>query len=412
MRSFLSHLECTYCGETCSADEVHTTCPKCGKVLFARYDLESAKREFRKDDLRCRPFNMWRWFEIMPVRDPSNVVTLGEGCTPLLPAGRLGEHLGTDQLWIKDEGLNPTGSFKARGLSAAVSKAKELGMTAVAIPSAGNAASALAAYGARAGMAVYQFMPQDVPEMMRKESYQYGARTYLVKGLINDAGRLVREGAKRKGWFDVSTLREPYRQEGKKTMGLELAEHFGWTLPDAIIYPTGGGTGIVGMWKAFDELERLGWIGPQRPKMIVVQAEGCAPIVRAFEAGQRHAELFPDAHTLAPGIRVPMAIGDYLILDAVRSSGGTAITVRDEEIVRDMREMARLAGVFASPEGAATLSAYKKLRASGFLSPADKTVLFSCGSAFKNAELIAPEPLPVLDPNQPDALEQIARDVT
>ncbi|MCS6849017.1 MAG: threonine synthase [Anaerolineae bacterium] len=407
MRSYLSHLECSYCGATYSADEIHTTCPKCGKVLLARYDLHAARQRLTPEIVRRRPMNMWRWFEIMPVRDPVNVVTLGEGCTPLLPAGRLGEQLGTEQLWIKDEGLNPTGSFKARGLSAAVSKAKELGVKAMAIPSAGNAASALAAYGARAGITVYQFMPQDVPEMMRKESHQYGARAYLVKGLINDAGRLVREGAKRKGWFDVSTLREPYRQEGKKTMGLELAEHFDWTLPDAIIYPTGGGTGIVGMWKAFDELEQLGWIGPKRPKMIVVQAEGCAPIVRAFEAGQRHAELFSDAHTIAPGIRVPVAIGDYLILDAVRQSGGTAITVSDEEIIRDMREMARLAGVFASPEGAATLSAYKKLRAIGFLSPSDKTVLFSCGSAFKNAELITPEPLPMLDPNHPDALERV-----
>ncbi len=407
MRSFLSHLECSYCGATYSADELHTTCPKCGKVLLARYDLQAARQHLTPEALCRRPANMWRWFEIMPVRDPANVVTLGEGCTPLLSAGRLGERLGTDRLWIKDEGLNPTGSFKARGLSAAVSKAKELGVTAVAIPSAGNAASALAAYGARAGLAVYQFMPQDVPEMMRKEGFQYGARAYLVQGLINDAGRLVREGAARKGWFDVSTLREPYRQEGKKTMGLELAEQFDWRLPDAIIYPTGGGTGIVGMWKAFAELEQLGWIGAKRPKMIVAQAEGCAPIVRAFEAGQRHAELFPNAHTIAPGIRVPVAIGDYLILDAVRQSGGTAVAVSDAEILRDMREMAQWAGVFASPEGAATLSAYKRLRASGFLSPDDVTVLFSCGSAFKNAELIAPPPLPVLDPNQPDVLEAI-----
>ncbi|WP_169238641.1 threonine synthase [Candidatus Roseilinea sp. NK_OTU-006] len=407
MRSFLSHLECSYCGATYSADELHTTCAQCGKVLLARYDLQAARQHLTPEALCRRPTTMWRWFEIMPVRDPANVVTLGEGCTPLLPAGRLGERLGTDRLWIKDEGLNPTGSFKARGLSAAVSKAKELGVKAVAIPSAGNAASALAAYGARAGLAVYQFMPQDVPEMMRKESFQYGARAYLVQGLINDAGRLVRERAARKGWFDVSTLREPYRQEGKKTMGLELAEQFNWTLPDAIIYPTGGGTGIVGMWKAFDELEQLGWIGPQRPKMIVVQAEGCAPIVRAFEAGRRHAELFPDAHTIAPGIRVPVAIGDYLILDAVRQSGGTAVAVSDAEILRDMREMAQWAGVFASPEGAATLSAYKRLRAGGFLSPDDTTVLFSCGSAFKNAELITPPPLPVLDPHRPDVLDML-----
>jgi threonine synthase len=372
MRSYLSYLECTACGETYSAEEPHTICPRCGKVLFARYDLEAAKAQLDRDALARRPRGMWRWFEIMPVRNPDHVVTLGEGDTPLLPAGRLGEVLGSGN------------------------------------PSAGNAAAALAAYGARAGMRIYQFMPQDVPEMMRKESHQYGAHAYLVRGLINDAGRMVREGTKRKGWFDVSTLREPYRQEGKKTMGLELAEHFGWTLPDAIIYPTGGGTGLVGMWKAFHELEQLGWIGPKRPKMIVVQAEGCAPIVRAYQAGQRHAELFPNAHTIAPGIRVPVAIGDYLILDAVRASGGTAVAVSDAEIMRDMREMARLAGVFASPEGAATLSAYKRLRASGFLSPDDVTVLFNCGSAFKNAELIQAPTLPVLDPNDPAWLDQVA----
>jgi threonine synthase len=412
MKSFLSHLECTYCGQTYSADEIHTTCPKCGKVLFARYDLESARKHFRKDDILRRPCTMWRWFEIMPVRDPANVVTLGEGCTPLLPARRLGKQLGTDHLYIKDEGLNPTGSFKARGLSAAVSKAKELGVKSIAIPSAGNAASALSAYGARAGMTVYEFMPQDVPEMMRKEGYQYGARAYLVNGLINDAGKIVRENTKAKGWFDVSTLKEPYRAEGKKTMGLELAEHFDWELPDAIIYPTGGGTGIVGMWKAFDELEQLGWIGPKRPKMIVVQAEGCAPIVTAFQEGKRHADPFPNAHTLAPGIRVPVAIGDYLILNAVRASGGTAIAVSDNEIVRDMREMAQYEGVFASPEGAAPLSAYKKLLANGFLAPQEKTVLFCCGSAFKNAELIVPEPVPVLNPNDPELASKLNHPTT
>jgi len=407
MRSYLSHLECTYCGEAYSADELHTTCPKCGKVLFARYDLKTARAQLNREALARRRRGMWRWFEIMPVRDPACVVTLGEGDTPLLPAGRLGEALGSDKLWIKDEGLNPTGSFKARGLSAAVSKAKELGVTVIAIPSAGNAASALAAYGARAGMRVYQFMPQDVPEMMRKESHQYGAHACLVRGLINDAGRLVREGAKRRGWHDVSTLREPYRQEGEKTMGIELAEHFGWTLPDAVIYPTGGGSGLVGVWKAFDELEQLGWIGPKRPKMIVVQAEGCAPIVRAYQANQRHAELFADARTIAPGIRVPVAIGDYLVLDTVRASEGIAVAVSDDEIARDMREMARLAGVFASPEGAATLSAYKRLRASGFLSPEDVTVLFNCGSAFKNAELIRSPALTVIEPDDPAWLEKI-----
>lgn len=407
MQSFLSHLECSSCGKTYPPDELHTTCPKCGKVLLARYDLGAARHHLSREIVRMRPADMWRWFELMPIRDPANIVTLGEGCTPLLHAGRLGEALGTDTLFIKDEGRNPTGSFKARGLSAAVSKARELGVKAIAIPSAGNAASALAAYGARAGIKVYQFVPQDVPLMMRKEAHQYGAHMIMVKGLINDAARLVREGVKRFGWFDVSTLREPYRQEGKKTMGFELAEQLDWKLPDAVIYPTGGGTGIVGMWKAFEELERLGWIDTKRPKMIAVQAEGCAPIVRAFHAGQRHAELFPNAHTIAPGIRVPVAFGDYLILDIIRASGGTAVAVSDEEILRDMREMATLAGVFASPEGAATLSAYKRLRATGFLSADELVVLFNCGSAFKNAELIEAAPEIVLDPSQPDALEQL-----
>jgi threonine synthase len=407
MKSFLSHLECSNCGKNYSCDEIHTTCPECGKVLFARYDLESAKRSMSKDAVVKRHNGMWRWFEIMPVRDADNVVHLGEGDTPLLHAKKLGAILGATHLYIKEEGLNPTGSFKARGLSAAVSKAKELGVKAIAIPSAGNAASALSAYGARAGMQVYEFMPKDVPDMMRKEGHQYGSRVYLVDGLINDAGKIVRENSKTRGWFDVSTLKEPYRAEGKKTMGLELAEQFDWELPDAVLYPTGGGTGIVGMWKAFDELERLGWIGGKRPKMIVVQAEGCAPIVKAFQEGKRHAELFPNAQTLAPGIRVPVAIGDYLMLDAVRHSGGTCITVGDDEILRDMREMAMHEGVFASPEGAAPLSAYKKLLANGFLKPEDKAVLFSCGSAFKNAELIQPDPPPVLNPNDPDLANKI-----
>jgi threonine synthase len=402
MKSFLSHLQCSFCGREYSAEEIHTTCPNCGKVLFARYDLESACRHFSKDDVIKRHGSIWRWFEIMPVRDEDNVVSLGEGGTPLLRANRLGRMLGTSNLYIKEEGLNPTGSFKARGLSAAVSKAKELGVEAVAIPSAGNAASALSAYGARAGMIVYEFMPKDAPEMMLKEGARYGSRVYLVNGLINDAGRIVRENAKARGWFDVSTLKEPYRVEGKKTMGLELAEHFDWDLPNAVLYPTGGGTGIVGMWKAFEELEQLGWIGSKRPKMIVVQAEGCAPIVKAFQDGARHAELFPNAHTLAPGIRVPVAIGDYLMLDAVRHSGGTAITVTDDEILQGMRDLARYEGVFASPEGAATLPAYRKLLECGFLKPEDRVVLFNCGSGFKNAELIEHGDFPILDPHDPD----------
>ena len=408
MKSFLTHLECTYCNKTSSADELQTVCKECGKVLFARYDLDAARKSFTKDDLLKRSGGefqlgaMWRWFEIMPVRDVANVISLGEGGTPLLHAKKLGRKLGASNLFIKEEGLNPTGSFKARGMGAAVSRAKELGAKALAAPSAGNAASALSAYGARAGMNIYIFMPKDVPDIMRRECYAYGSHVYLVDGLINDAGKIVRENSAQRGWFDVSTLKEPYRAEGKKTMGLELAEHFNWELPDAILYPTGGGTGIVGMWKAFDELEQMGWISSKRPKMIVVQAEGCAPIVKAFNEGKRHAELFKDAHTLAPGIRVPIAIGDYLMLDSLKASKGTAVTVTDQEILSAMAEIAKEEGMFASPEGAAPFSAYKKLISNGFLKPEEKVVLFSCGSGFKNTELFELPDLPVLDPTDPN----------
>ena len=407
MKSYLSHLECTNCGKTYSAEEIHTTCPACGKVLYARYDLDAARKHFAKDDLLRRAGNMWRWFELMPVRDENNIVTLGEGYTPLLPARALGKKFGAAKLYIKEEGLNPTGSFKARGLSAAVSKAKELGVRAIGMPSAGNAGSALAAYGARAGMSAYVFIPEDTPAMMQREGFVYGAHVYLVKGLINDAGKIVRDHAEARGWFDVSTLKEPYRAEGKKTMGFEIAEQFAWELPDAILYPTGGGTGIVGMWKAFEELEALGWIGSARPKMISVQAEGCAPIVKAFHDGARHAALWRDAHTLAPGIRVPAAIADYLILDAMRASGGTGVTVSDQEIIAAMYEVARAEGIFAAPEGAATYAGYKKLIESGFLKPEDKVVLFNTGSGLKTAELVVAHP-PVLDPADPELSSKIA----
>ena len=388
MKSYLSHLECSACGQIHPAYELHTVCSVCGKVLFARYDLEGVRRNLSRDHLPGRPSNIWRWFELMPVIDEKHVVTLGEGGTPLFQAPRLAAELGAKELYIKEEGLNPTGSFKARGLSAAVSKASELGVERIAIPSAGNAGSALAAYAARAGIEALVFMPEDTPAMMQREAVVYGAGLHLVRGLINDAGRIVRENSASQSWFDVSTLREPYRVEGKKTMGLELAEQLGWRLPDALIYPTGGGTGIVGMWKAFDELEALGWIGRERPKMISVQAEGCAPIVRAFEAGADSAEAWQDAHTIAPGIRVPAAIGDYLILDAVRRSGGTAVAVSDDEILVAMSELARLEGVFAAPEGAATLAGYRKLLSSGFLQPDESVVLFNTGSGLKTPELV------------------------
>lgn len=408
MRSFLTHLECTYCGAIYSADEPHTTCPSCGKVLFARYDLQGAAQEMTADTLTCRPWNLWRYFEIMPVRNPANALTLGEGGTPLLEVPRLGSHFGYERLLVKDDGQNPTGSFKARGLGAAVSKAKEFGVEAVAIPSAGNAAAAMSAYAARGGLDAYVFMPVDAPDVTKAECRATGARVFLVKGLINDAGKIVREGSEARGWFDVSTLKEPYRAEGKKTMGLELAEQLGWRVPDAIIYPTGGGTGIVGMWKAFDELEQMGFIGSKRPKMIVVQAENCAPIVRAFERGERHAELWQGARTVAPGIRVPVAIGDYLILDAVRQSGGTAITVSDSELLNGMDLLARREGLFVSPEAGAVVAAAGKLRESGFLAPSDEVVLFSTGAGMKHTDVISGD-YPVLDPSDADVLNAIDR---
>lgn len=408
MRSFLTHLECTYCGKTYAADRLMTTCPACGKVLFARYDLQAAATQMSPAALRDRPWNVWRYFEIMPVQDPLYALTLGEGGTPLLEASRLGRAYGYDRLLVKDDGQNPTGSFKARGLGAAISRAKELGATAVAIPSAGNAAAAMSAYAARAGLDAYVFMPADAPDVTKAECRAYGAKVFLVNGLINDAGAIVRAGAAARGWFDVSTLKEPYRAEGKKTMGLELVEKLGWRVPDAIVYPTGGGTGIVGMWKAFDELEQMGLIGPKRPKMIVVQAENCAPIVRAFERGERHAELWRGAHTLAPGIRVPVAIGDYLILDAVRQSGGTALTVTDSELLEGMNLAAALEGLFVSPEAGAVVAAGRKLRECGFLTQSDEVVLFSTGSGLMHTDLISGA-YPLLEPGNPDVLGSIDR---
>jgi threonine synthase len=406
-RSFLTHLECSYCGKREDAHTLQTVCPACGRVLFARYDLDAARESLSRDALASRERSMWRYREVMPVQDPRHVISLGEGMTPLLPALRLGEELGCAQLYIKEEGLNPTGTFKARGLSAAVSRAVELGAKALAIPSAGNAGGALAAYGARAGLPTYVFMPQDAPESTKAECALYGARLYLVKGLINDAGKIVREGTPRRGWFDVSTLKEPYRAEGKKTMGYELAEQLGWELPDAILYPTGGGTGIVGMWKAFDEMERMGWIGPKRPKMISVQAEGCAPIVRAYQQGERHAPAWEGAQSVAGGIRVPVAIGDYLILDAVRQSGGTAITVSDAALLADMRALARTEGLSAAPEGAATLSGLRRLLDEGFLRRDERIVLFNTGSALKYQDLYVERDFPLLDPNDPAVQDQI-----
>ncbi len=409
MQSYLTHLQCSNCGREADADRPQTVCPACGKVLFARYDLEAIRRTLPREALRGREPTLWRYRELLPVRDPASIVTLGEGMTPLLHARRLGAELGCPELWIKEEGINPTGSFKARGQAVAVSRARELGAPALAIPSAGNAGGALAAYAARAGLPAYVFMPVDAPESNKAECALYGAHLFLVQGLINDCGRLVREGVAAHGWFDVSTLREPYRQEGKKTMGYELAEQLNWMLPDALIYPTGGGTGIVGMWKAFQEMEQLGWIGPHRPKMIAVQAEGCAPIVEAYRRGQRHADLWPDARTVASGMRVPVAIGDYLIVDAVRESGGTALTVSDDALMADVGVLAQTEGVSAAPEGGATLAALRQLLADGTLQRDDRIVLFNTGAAWKYAELF-PSPAPqVLDPRDPQVQGRIGR---
>ncbi|MDQ6669537.1 MAG: threonine synthase [Chloroflexota bacterium] len=394
-RSFLSHLECTACGLRHDADRLQTVCVACGKVLYARYDLAGVRQAVTPDELARRRWDMWRYSELLPIRDAANVVSLGEGLTPLVRVRRdaaraLGLERGT--LVLKDEGQNPTASFKARGLSAAVSRARELGARSIALPSAGNAGSAAAAYAAAAGLEAHVAMPRDVPEVNRVEARIFGAEVTLVDGLISDAGRLIREQAPSKGWFDVSTLKEPYRQEGKKTMGIELAEQGGWgeaCLPDVIVYPTGGGTGIVGIRKAFDELEALGWIGPKRPRMVVVQAEGCAPIVRAFGRGERHAEPWHNAATSAAGLRVPVAIGDYLILDAVRDSGGTALAVGEDAIRDAQLEMGRLAGIYAAPEAAATWAATAILRRDGFVQGDEHVVLFCTGMGLKYPPPIA-----------------------
>src|SRR5438067_5955475 len=370
--SYLRSLECTACGRELDAGGVHGVCPACGKVLFARYDLAELRNALVPEDFRSRSWDMWRYRELLPVRDEANVVTLGEGMTPLL---RVNEHFS-----IKDEGKNPTGSFKARGMAAAISKAKELGITEVALPSAGNAGSAAAAYAAAAGMTAHVAVPRDVPPVNLVEMRMSGADVLLVDGLIDEAGRVLHERAAERGWFELNTLKEPYRQEGKKTLGIELAEQGGWgddCLPDVIVFPTGGGTGIVGMWKAFAELGELGWIGRKRPKMVVVQSTGCAPLVRAFEQGAERAEPWKDAATIAAGIRVPSAIGDYLVLKAVREGGGTALAVSDDDIRQAQGEIAREVGLYTGPEGAATWAALGRLRETGYLNGNEDVVLFA-----------------------------------
>ena len=385
--SFMTHLECSRCGKSFDPNRPQNVCDLDGKPLLARYDIDAIGRKISRDDLTCREASLWRYFELLPVRNRGNIVTLGEGWTPLTPTKRLGDRLGLRNLWIKDEGIIPTGSFKARGLSVAISKAKELGIRKVAIPSAGNAAGAVAAYGARAGMEVYVFMPEDVPRVNIVECQVTGANVNLVKGLITDAGRIMASKESDMGWFNFSTLREPYRVEGKKTMGIEVAEQMGWKLPDVIIYPTGGGTGIIGMWKAFDELEELGWIRSERPRMVSVQSEGCAPIPKAFKEGREESEYWEGAKTIADGLRVPKALGDFLILRAVRESGGTALAVSDSEILESVRLIAKNEGIFACPEGAATHAALRRLVEERWIDRDEKVVLFNTGSGLKYIHL-------------------------
>jgi len=359
----------------------------CGKPLLVRYHLERAAATLTRAALATREANLWRYREVLPVEQEENIITLGEGWTPLIYAKRLGEQLGMRHLYIKDESLNPTASFKARGMAVAVSMAKELGAHKLAVPSAGNAAGALAAYAAKAGLEAHIFMPQDVPPANLVECQQFGARVTLVDGLITDCGRIVAERKGAAGWFEVSTLKEPYRIEGKKTMGYELAEQMGWELPDVVLYPTGGGTGLIGMWKAFAEMERLGWIGTRRPRMVTVQAEGCAPIVHAFAAGADVGAEVANPHTVAAGLRVPKAIGDFLMLDILRRSGGTAVSVSDAELLAAVRELGAAEGIFAAPEGAACLPALKKLLEQGKVGREERVVLFNTGSGLKYLDL-------------------------
>jgi len=381
--TFVTQLECSLTGERYPADTLQTL-SKAGRPLLVRYDLDGIRRALPREVLAGRPQTLWRYRELLPVRRPENVVSLGEAVTPLIPLPRLAAKLAEGgEILVKDEGRLPTGSFKARGLALAVSMAQELGVDAMAMPTNGNAGAAMAAYCSRAGIKAYVFCPDDTPAVNVREIAMQGAAVFLVDGLIDDCGKLVAEGEREVGWFNCSTLREPYRIEGKKTMGIELAEQLDWQLPDVIFYPTGGGTGIIGMWKAFAELEAIGWIGPKRPRMVVVQAAGCAPMVKAWEEGVEHASRWENAHTFAAGIRVPQAIGDFLILRAVRESGGFAAAVSEEAIAGAWREVAAEEGLLLCPETAATYAAYKQSLADGRIRPDDRVVLFNCASGLK-----------------------------
>ena len=383
----LIHLECSKCNAEYSKDSIYNLSDCCSLPLFPRYDIEKGKTYFKKDSLINRPPTMWRYKEMMPVNYEENITTLGEGFTPLEPAGSLGKMLGFKNLFLKNESINPTGSFKDRGMSAAISKAKEFGLNKISIPTAGNAGGATAAYTAKAGQEAFIFMPNDTPKAFQVECEQYGAHVEMIDGLISDCGKIVAERKNQEGWFDISTLKEPYRVEGKKTMGYELAEQFNWELPDAIIYPTGGGTGLIGMWKAFDEMETMGWIGSHRPKMISVQSEGCAPIVDAFDQGLDCAQPFQNPKTSALGLRVPSAVGDFLILNSIRQSEGVALSVTDNELMTGTKQIGSSEGIFSAPEGGATVAALPKLLDRGIIKPNDQIVLFITGSGLKYVDL-------------------------
>ena len=380
MFSYLDHLECPACGCTFDSDILQNMCP-CGSPMFSRYRLDEVAKHVKKEGLSGS--TLWRYHAVLPVQTEAGIITLGEGGTPLLTVDRLGRLLGLNQLSIKDESVNPTGSFKARGLAMAISRAKELGATKVALPSAGNAGGAAAAYAARAGLEAFVFMPKDVPKAFVVECEMNGAHVELVDGLISDCGKLVGSLKAEKGWFELSTLKEPYRVEGKKTLGYELAEQRGWTLPDVIVYPTGGGTGLVGMWKAFEEMETMGWISSKRPRMVTVQAEGCAPMARAFHTGDLKAEPWVGASTKAAGLRVPGGVGDALILKALRESGGTAVTVSDEELLAEVATIGRVEGMFVCPEGGAAVAGLRKLVSQGWIDKDEEVVVFNTGSGLK-----------------------------
>ena len=398
---FVSHLECADCGAEYPAGEIHGLCTKCERPLWVRYDLDMVKKEFPKKALFGRPPTIWRYLELLPMDNPANIVSLTETITPILTAKRLGAEFGLENLLIKDESRLPTGSFKARGMAMAVTMANEFGIQRMAVPTAGNAGGALAAYAARAGIECWVFMPEDTPVINQKECVLHGANAFTVNGLIDDCGRLVREGAEAMNWFDMSTLKEPYRIEGKKTMGLELAEQFDWELPDWIFYPTGGGTGLIGMWKAFEELEALGWMNDgKRPKMVACQSDGCAPIVKAFESGAKHAERFENAATIASGLRVPQAVGDFMILDAVRKSGGVAMSAPEGDILNWMKMANAKEGIALCPETAVCLGVLDQLMGQGKIKPKDRVLIFNTGAAQKYPEAVSME-LPRLSLDQP-----------